>query len=146
MMRLGHPIVILITFVLITACSAGPNPTSEPHVPTSTTQVQENNEPPAVETLVPTKTIAPATPLVETAGPNCLGGEINPIGQSIAEEYDAASYEQVMTWFCNGAEFEDILVALETETQVDTSAEEMLQMLADGFTWDEIWLLVGLTD
>ena len=27
-----------------------------------------------------------------------------------------------------------------------TPAEEMLQMLADGFTWDEIWQSIGLTE
>jgi len=86
------------------------------------------------------------TAQVETTEPNCLGGEINPIGKSIAEDYESTSYEQVMTWFCNGAEFEDILVALETEAQTDTSADEMLKMLADGFTWEEIWQLVGLTN
>ena len=70
----------------------------------------------------------------------------SPVGQSIADDFDTASYEQVMIWFCNGAEFEDILVALETETQTDTSVGEMLQMLADGFTWDDIWLVTGLID
>jgi hypothetical protein len=51
-----------------------------------------------------------------------------------------------MTWFCNGAEFEDILVALETELQTDTSADDMLQMLGAGFSWNDIWLTTGLTD
>jgi len=80
---------------------------------------------------------AQTTPVVEPE---------EPIAQDIADDYETASYEQVITWFCDGAEFEDILVALETEAQTDTSAGEMLQMLADGFTWEEIWLLVGLTD
>jgi alkylation response protein AidB-like acyl-CoA dehydrogenase len=51
-----------------------------------------------------------------------------------------------MTWFCSGAEFEDILVALQTEDQTGTPAEEMLVMLAEGFTWEEIWLVIGLTE
>ena len=51
-----------------------------------------------------------------------------------------------MSWFCNGAEFEDILVALETEAQTEAAADEMLKMLADGFTWDEIWQVIGLTE
>ena len=96
--------------------------------------------------VVPTETMQGSLPSVETANPNCLGDEISLVGQSIADDYDSASYEQVMTWFCSGAEFEDILVALETQTQTDTSAGEMLQMLADGFTWDEIWLVTGLVD
>ncbi len=99
--------------------------------------------------MVPTDAIVPietTSSPAETTAEDCLGGEISPIGQSIAEDYESASYEQVITWFCDGAEFEDILVALETETLVDTSAQEMLQMLADGFTWDEIWQLMGLMD
>ena len=147
-MRIQHQIAILITLVLLTACGAESSPTIEPDVPVMTAKVQENNEP-VVETLVPAETMTPietTTSPAETAAPDCLGAEVSPVGQSIADDYEFASYEQVMTWFCNGAEFEDILVALETETQVDTSADEMLKMLADGFTWDEIWQLVGLTD
>ena len=127
--------VALITLVLITACGSQPSPIVEPELNSTPTKVQVENTP-----------MDEPTPQVETESPNCLGDEINPIGQSIAEDYESASYEQVMTWFCNGAEFEDILVALETEAQTDTSADEMLQMLADGFTWDEIWQLVGLTN
>ena len=75
-----------------------------------------------------------------------LGDEVSPVGQSIADDYEFASYEQVMTWFCNGAEFEDILVALETQSQTDVLADEMLQMLADGFTWEEIWQIIGILE
>ena len=121
--------------MLITACGVLPTPTVAPDMPDTPTDVPENVE--LVE-----ETLPPA----ETVAPNCLGDEISPLGQSIADDYESVSYEQVMTWFCNGAEFEDILVALETEEQTDTSADEMLQMLADGFTWEEIWQLVGLTD
>ena len=78
------------------------------------------------------------TPGTETSAPDCLDGEVSPIGGAIAEEYDFTSYEEVITWFCNGAEFEDILVALETESQTGTPA--------DGFTWEEIWQQVGLTE
>ncbi|MEN8173791.1 MAG: hypothetical protein ABFS03_13050 [Chloroflexota bacterium] len=83
---------------------------------------------------------------VETAGPDCQGDEINLIGESIAEEYDSASYEQVMIWFCNGAEFEDILVALETEASTGLSADELLTMVADGASWERIWSLIGFTE
>jgi hypothetical protein len=85
-------------------------------------------------------------PAAETAGPDCLGDEISPVGQAIADDYEFTDYEQVMDWFCNGAEFEDILVALETEAQTGTPTDEMLQMLADDFTWEEIWQLIGLIE
>lgn len=84
--------------------------------------------------------------LGDKIGPNCLGEEINIIGQAIADEYEFASYEEVMTWFCNGAEFEDIMIALQTEDQTEEPAEEILIMLADGFTWEEIWSLLGLNE
>jgi hypothetical protein len=147
-MRRQPQIVILMTLLLITACGVESSRTIEPGVPDTSTEVQENDEP-VIETLVPTETSSPieaTTPPAETAAPTCLGDEVSPVGQSIADDYEFASYEQVMTWFCNGAEFEDILVALETESQTGTPAEEMLQMLADGFTWDEIWQMIGLTD
>jgi hypothetical protein len=83
---------------------------------------------------------------VETAEPTCLGDNVSPIGMAIADQYKSASYKQIMTWFCNGAEFEDILVALETEIQTNTTADEILQMLAEGFSWEDIWLITGLTD
>lgn len=147
-MKIQSQLVILVTMVLITGCGSELSPKIEPYVPGMSTQVQEKNEP-MVERLVATEmpmpVEAPASPAERTA-PNCLGDEIHPIGQAIAEEYESASYEQVITWFCNGAEFEDILVALETDTLVDSSTDEMLEMLADGFTWEEIWQLVGLTD
>ena len=92
------------------------------------------------------ETTLPSSMPVNAVDPNCLGNKVNRIGEAISDEYEFADYDQVMTWFCSGAEFEDILVALETELQTDTTANEMLQMLADGFSWDDIWLVTGLTD
>jgi hypothetical protein len=134
-MIVRHLIVVLTTLALTTTCGVQPTPAVEPELPNIPTEVQSENRP-----------VEESTFQVETAAPNCLGDEISPIGQSIADDYESTSYEQVMIWFCNGAEFEDILVALETEVQTDASADEMLKMLADGFTWEEIWQLVGLTD
>lgn len=134
--------VLLIT-LLINACSS-PGTLSAPTEPASQ-QVPTEPAPEPTQTM----TLEPAqdtTPETATATLDCLGGEVSPIGQSIADEYDSVNYDQVMVWFCNGAEFEDILVALETESQTGTPAEEMLQMLADGFTWDEIWQVIGLTE
>jgi len=135
-MRKQH-LVLFVILMLVTACNSS--------------NTQQAPEAPLVEldapaTLAISEPMQEALPPVETAAPNCLGDETSPIGQSIADEYETANYDQVMTWFCNGAEFEDILVALETETQIDTSANEMIQMLADGFTWEEIWLVTGFVD
>lgn len=140
-------IPVLLIALLIQACSAPPSPPLGQNAPTAPVSQLE----PAVSTTEPTQVMVPmstqdAAPKYETAPPDCLDGEVSPIGQSIAEDYEFTYYEEVITWFCNGAEFEDILVALETESQAGTPAEEMLGMLADGFTWYEIWQLIGLTE
>ena len=137
----------MFILLLFAAACAGPGVTTSPVQPqqSAPTAGQEG-------TAIPTNSQDSGQPqpelfqLGETVGPDCLSGGTNRIGQAIDDEYEYASYEEVMTWFCNGAEFEDILVALQTEDLTGTPAEEMLAMLADGFTWEEIWLVVGLTE
>jgi hypothetical protein len=127
-----------LIILFLTACSVSPTSPANEDVLPATQPVS------TYETVIePTQELTSGT---DTTPLNCLDGEVSPIGQSIAAEYTFTSYEEVITWFCNGAEFEDILVALETESQTGTLAEEMLQMLADGFTWEEIWQLTGLTE
>ena len=131
-------VVCTFLFMLSAACTAQSTPAVIPDitaVPVAPTITKDLNE-----------TTQVSLPSVETVEPICLGEKIHPIGKAIADEYETASYEQVMTWFCNGAEFEDILVALETENLTETMADEMLQMLAAGFSWNDIWLTTGLTD
>jgi hypothetical protein len=138
---------ILLILLLVPACSAPPSTPVEQAAPTTLASQPEPVAPtsePTQETIA--TSIAEATPVVENDPPDCLGGEISPIGESIAEDYEFTDYAEVISWFCNGAEFEDILVALESESLTGTPAEDMLQMLADDFTWDEIWQLIGLTE
>jgi hypothetical protein len=54
---------------------------------------------------------------------DCTDLNPHPIGASIAADYEV-SYEQVMTWFCSGYSFENILIALETSEAVDVPAED----------------------
>ncbi len=147
--------ILFSTFVvslLVAACAAPLEPASLNPTEGPATAVVEDT--PAV---LPTHTSEPdqlerespqpkETQPVETPDAGCPGEEPNTIGQGIADEYEFASYEDLMTWFCNGAEFEDILVALQTEEQSGTPAEEMLVMLAGGFTWEEIWLVGDLIE
>jgi hypothetical protein len=138
---------ILLFILLVYACSAQPTLHPEQAIPTAPVSqvdpVNPTSEPTQETDAAP---VPEATLETESEAPDCLGGEFSPIGQSIAADYEFTDYPEVITWFCNGAEFEDILVALETESLTGTPAEEMLQMLADDFTWDEIWQLVGLTE
>jgi hypothetical protein len=70
----------------------------------------------------------------------------HPIGSNIAENYDVA-YSQVMEWYCQEYEFDDIILALETsELMPDYSPDDLLAMKSDGLRWDEIWIEIGLTE
>jgi len=80
---------------------------------------------------------------LDTASPECLSSEMSVIGKNIAGQFKDTSFEQIMTWFCNGAEFEDILIALQTEKVTDQPAHGLLEMLVAGLTWDEIWQTIG---
>jgi hypothetical protein len=78
---------------------------------------------------------------------DCYEDGEHPAALSIADEYQSfTDYEEVMVWFCNGAEFEDILNALLTEEMVGADAEEILRRVAGGETWNEIWLDLGVVD
>jgi len=134
----------LLVTLLLHACGA---PQSQPVEQVAPTALGSQSLPTAVPTQeIETTPVTEASPATETDTADCLAGEPSPIAESIAEEYEFTDYGEVVTWFCDGAEFEDILVALETESQTGTPAEEMLQMLADGFSWEDIWAFVGLTD
>ena len=89
---------------------------------------------------------APATlpAVAENTVDGCLEGETHPIGESITRTYEV-SYEQVMTWFCSGYSFDNILIALETSEAVDVPADQLLQMLQEK-EWEQIWAEVAFTD
>jgi hypothetical protein len=144
---------MLILGLLMAACSpATPQPTLAPAITAPVVRPSATSDPGGQ--TGPTSPTAPSESAAEdeTASPpaaqtaNCASAAANQLGAAIAQGYDFTSTEQVMTWFCDGAEFEDILVALETADQTGASAEEMLIMLAAGLTWEEIWKEVGLTD
>jgi len=139
---------ILVVMLLGAACSPATQPLATegpaaatiqemPFVPTSTS---------VPEQIVQEEPTLALTDIVETPEANCPGEGINSIGQGIADEYEFTGYEEVMSWFCDGAEFEDILVALQTEDQTGIQAEEMLMMLAEGLSWEDIWLVVDLME
>jgi len=77
----------------------------------------------------------------------CYPESIHPIGMSIAEQFsNVTTYQEVMSWFCDGAEFEDILNALITEELSDIQAQNLLEKIATGYSWDDIWLELGITE
>jgi hypothetical protein len=87
-----------------------------------------------------------STPMLKSQIEDCLSGDTHPIAKSIADQYsDITSYDEVIGWFCNGALFEDILNALATEELSSADAGDILVLVAQGETWDEIWLELGVT-
>jgi hypothetical protein len=135
-------LLALLFVALLAGCAAPDNPADESPVNQPETAGQET--PTGQNAGVETEVEQDAT---STSGPDCYGPEIHPVGQSIADNFeDETSYEQVMVWFCNGHYFDDILTALQTETLTSISAEDLLEMLSGGQTWDQIWVEIGLTE
>lgn len=156
-------VFIGLTLVLLLAGACAAQPTSPPtaslaapaSLPTDTPEAQEVEiQPPAPSaTLVPSPTAVSSEVQVGRVSPAadgaCLAQE-NPIARQIVADYPRATYEQVMYWHCSGALFEDILTALQTEEllppQEDATAQDMLEWLAQGLTWNEIWQVLNLTE
>jgi hypothetical protein len=79
----------------------------------------------------------------------------HPVAAGIAEKYEV-DYETVIAWFCGDEDFVkpdgdnfgfgEIMLALQTIAldDVELSAEEILEMRADGLGWGEIWQEFGL--
>ena len=139
--------------ILVMACSGSFTPTP---VLLPTASVTATEEQLATFVFAPTSTIfMTASPvaaqqlpptLPATVDAVCLGERDNLVARAIVDDFDFTSYTEVMVWFCSGAEFEDIVTALQTEQLSGAAAEDMLEMLADGFSWEEIWQLLGVTE
>ena len=137
--------LLLIFMLLGSGCSQGPPDNGQAATNISPSNQQDATQPVLDDSdqndISSSPTPAPPTeePL-ETLGPDCYGEETHPIAQSIADLYpDLTDYEEIMIWFCNGFEFEDILSALQTTEESDIPAEELLARFEHGQTWDEIW-------
>jgi hypothetical protein len=69
---------------------------------------------------------------------HCTDPDPHPMGESIAEKFEV-SYEQVMTWYCRGDAFSDILLALETAKLVEDQEIEALLERLESEDWEKIW-------
>ena len=143
--------LLFVGALLGASCSLTP-PENSPEAMTAIPSVQVDATPSGSDAAIQENEETPTFPSptegpLETLGPDCYGDETHPIGQSIADLYpDQTDYEEVMIWFCNGFEFEDILTALQTSEESDILAEELLAKFEHGQTWDEIWLELGLIE
>jgi hypothetical protein len=79
----------------------------------------------------------------DQATKECLDPASQAMGSSIAASFEIP-FETVMLWYCSGYAFEDILLALQTAAQVETTAGELLFKLGQGLSWEEIWIEIGL--
>jgi hypothetical protein len=133
--------IVLLSFALLAGCASSVNQVDQN---TSQESITENNSGNEVNTITTDQSEEEAT---STSGPDCYGPDIHPVGESIADQFDEQTdYNQIMVWFCNGTQFDDILTALQTEELTSISAGELLEMLSSGLTWDEIWVEIGLTE
>ena len=78
-------------------------------------------------------------------GGRCVGIELHPRGNALGESYEVP-YEDVMTWFCDGYGFGEIMHALETSRAagISASAQELLAMKTEMGGWGKVWQELGL--
>ena len=117
-------------------------------LPASPPRSSPTPQPEKTSTAISTPTFAPSSTPLPTPGQeeqniNCTQYNPHPMGESIAEKFNA-SYEDVMGWYCDGYAFEDILLALQTSQLVEESPQNLLSRL-DTQSWEEIWEELDLT-
>ena len=74
---------------------------------------------------------------VENPDTNCSTINPHPVAEGMTETFEI-TYDEVMTLYCDGYAFSDILLALETSELVDQSPDALLARLRTR-TWQEIW-------
>lgn len=128
--------MILLAF-LIAACGSGEAP---PEV---------NDAPGGEPQLVATQGSADGTTVeraeVTATITACLQQDPQEIAMGIAGQFEV-EYDQIMTWFCSGHSYEDILLALESSQGTEYSVDALLAMIDQGKTWDQIWEQIGLVE
>ena len=67
------------------------------------------------------------------------------IASSIASTYEQP-FELVMSQFCLGYGFDDILLGMETAVQSEAPAPVVLFWLGNGTSWDQIWADLGIVE
>lgn len=78
----------------------------------------------------------------ENPDTNCSAINPHPVAEGMTETFEI-TYDEVMTLYCDGYAFSDILLALETSELVDQSASALLARLRTR-SWQEIWDELGV--
>lgn len=79
------------------------------------------------------KEIVPSSDLRD----ECPLANPHPVAENIAQKYQL-EYDEVIDWYCQGYEFEDILLALQTSRLTEVAVEDLLT-LSETQSWSEIW-------
>ncbi len=74
---------------------------------------------------------------------DCVGADPHPVALSLAETYEVP-YEDIMSWFCAGYGFGEIVHALQTSEVSDYSPEELLALKTNMRGWGQVWQELGL--
>lgn len=74
---------------------------------------------------------------------NCSATNPHPLAEGMSETFEI-TYDEVMTLYCDGYAFSDILLALETSELVDQSPSALLARLRTR-SWQEIWDELGVS-
>lgn len=77
----------------------------------------------------------------ESAG--CAGADPHPVAVRLAERYGASS-DQVMSWFCDGYGFGEIVHALGTGSETGALAGDLLAQKTALGGWGRVWQELGL--
>lgn len=73
---------------------------------------------------------------------NCSSLNPHPVAEGMTESFEI-TYDEVMTLYCDGYAFSDILLALETSELVDQTPAALLARLRTR-SWQEIWDEFGI--
>ncbi len=90
-------------------------------------------------TDTPAGTLTPPATVV-----NCTGNERQPKAESLAQEY-GVSYEEIMSWFCQGFGFGEIDLAYGLSRDTGHTVADIFAMRKSGLGWGEIKRRVLLT-
>jgi hypothetical protein len=150
--------VIICTLPLAASACGVPFEPPTPTMLAETTEFIEPTKP--IETIEITEVIEEVKPSQPVTNPQknlsaekpevdrtyCDDVEIiHPVGESIARTYEIP-YSELINIYCEGYEFEEILLALETEEQSGLIIGEILKMRDEGLSWEEIWKELGIVD
>jgi hypothetical protein len=101
--------------------------------------LKPEDEPALESTNTPTGTLTPAATVV-----NCTGNEPQPKAETLAQAY-GVSYEEIMSWFCQGFGFGEIELAYGLSRDTGMPVADIFAMRQMGLGWGEIKRRVYLT-